>query len=54
MSASIFSNLWDQLRAKKPQLTEFLDEITIKNLRGISDLSVRFEFPVSVIAGSIA
>lgn len=46
-----FNQIWEQLRAKKIQYREFLEEITIKNIRGIKDLSVRFDFPVSVIAG---
>ena len=46
-----FSQIWEQLRAKKAQLPEFLEEVVIKKLRGIKELSVRFEFPVTVIAG---
>lgn len=46
-----FSQVWDQLRAKKARFPEFLEEVVLQNLRGISHLSVRFEFPVTVIAG---
>lgn len=46
-----FLQIWDQLRAKKAQLPEFLEEVIVQSLRGISSLSVRFEFPVTVIAG---
>ncbi len=45
------NQIWEQLRAKKVQYREFLEEISIKNIRGIKDLSVRFDFPVSVVAG---
>jgi predicted ATPase len=43
--------IWDQLRAKKPQLARFLDEVRIQGLRGIRDLRVPFTYPVSVVAG---
>ena len=51
MESRIFSQIWDQLRLKKGQYTSYLDQITIKQLRGISDLSVTFNYPVTVIAG---
>jgi predicted ATPase len=43
--------VWDQLRAKKPQLSSFLEEVRIQNLRGIEDLRVPLAYPVSVLAG---
>lgn len=46
-----FSQIWDQLRGKKPQLGKFLESIRIRNLRGIADLQINFGYPVSVIAG---
>lgn len=46
-----FTQVWDQLRAKKPRLTHFLESLRIRNLRGISDLAINFSYPVSVIAG---
>jgi len=46
-----FTQIWDQLRAKKPQLPKFLESVRIQNLRGISDLPVNFSYPVTVIAG---
>lgn len=46
------SQIWDQLRAKKSQMSDFLESVQIKNLRGIQDLRVPFSYPVSVIAGS--
>jgi predicted ATPase len=47
-----FEQIQQQLRAKKT--TMFLDAVTIKNFRGIKDLSISFNFPVSVIAGANA
>ncbi len=46
--------LWDQLRGKKPHLPHFLSEIRLRGLRGIDDLRVVFDYPVSVIAGGNA
>jgi predicted ATPase len=46
-----FTQVWDQLRAKKPQLSQFLESVRIQNLRGIADLPVSFSYPVTVIAG---
>jgi predicted ATPase len=43
--------VWEQLRAKKPQLERFLEEVRLKDLRGIGDLRVPFAYPVSVLAG---
>lgn len=45
---------WDQLRAKKSSQSDFLENVTIKNFRGIADLSVNFDFPVTAIAGANA
>ncbi len=49
-----FHQVWDQLRAKKSSLNDFLENITIRNFRGIADLSVNIDFPVTVIAGANA
>ena len=49
-----FSQVWDQLRAKKSSLTDFLENITIRHFRGIADLSVNIDFPVTVLAGANA
>lgn len=46
-----FIQVWDQLRAKKPQMAQFLESVQIKNLRGIKDLQVNFSYPVTVMAG---
>lgn len=43
--------IWDQLRVKHNQFPQFLESVTIKNLRGIKDLTVRFGYPVTVLAG---
>lgn len=43
--------IWHDLQAKKPHMPQFLSEIQLKGLRGIHDLRVTFEYPVSVIAG---
>ena len=47
-------NLWDNLHGKKPHFRSFLHEVRLKNLRGIADLRVTFDYPVSVIAGGNA
>lgn len=46
--------LWDSLQNKKPHMPHFLLAIRLQNLRGIEDLAVEFEYPVSVIAGGNA
>lgn len=46
-----FTQVWDQLRAKKPQMANFLESVRINNLRGIADLQVNFSYPVTVVAG---
>lgn len=43
--------VWDQLRAKKPQYRFFLQSAEIMGLRGLRHLRVPFEYPVSVLAG---
>jgi predicted ATPase len=51
MQMKVFEQIWTQLRAKKVQYSEFLEEVHIENIRGIKDISVSFDFPVTVIAG---
>ena len=46
-----FRRLWEQLQGKKPHLPHFLSEIRLRGIRGIDDLRVKFDYPVSVIAG---
>ena len=49
-----FAKLWQQLQGKKPHLPHFLAEVSIDGIRGINDLRVGFDYPVSVIAGGNA
>lgn len=46
--------VWDQLRGDKPHRQTFLEEITIRSMRGITNLRVPLEFPVTVLAGENA
>ena len=46
--------LWQQLQAKKLHLPHFLSEVRLLGIRGINDLRVAFDYPVSVIAGGNA
>jgi len=43
--------VWDALRAQNTQRSRTLLEVRIQNLRGIRDLRVPFDYPVSVLAG---
>ena len=45
-------DLWDKLRDKKPHMPHFLESASVINIRGIHNLEVKFEYPVSVLAGS--
>ncbi len=51
MESRIFHQIWDQLRVKKNRYSRYLEQLSIKQLRGISDLTVTFNYPVTVIAG---
>ena len=46
--------LWGQLQGKKPHYAHFLTEVSLANIRGITDLRVLLDYPVSVIAGGNA
>ncbi len=46
--------LWENLMGKKPHMPHFLQEIHLHGIRGIGDLRVSFEYPVSVVAGGNA
>lgn len=46
--------LWQQVQGKKPHLPHFLAQVWLDGLRGIRDLRVVFDYPVSVIAGGNA
>ena len=43
--------VWDALRASKGERDEALAAIRIRKLRGIRDIRIPFEYPVSVLAG---
>ncbi len=47
-------SLWGQLQGKKPHMRHFLAEVRLAGIRGIDDLRVLFDYPVSVIAGGNA
>ena len=49
-----FRQLREQLQGKKPHLPHFLSEIRLRGMRGIDDVRVKFDYPVSVIAGGNA
>ena len=46
-----FEQVWNQLRSKRPQMRNYLERVRIEGLRGIKDLKVVFQYPVSVLAG---
>lgn len=46
--------LWNSLQGKKPHLPHFLSEIYLDGIRGLNNLRVVFDYPVSVIAGGNA
>ena len=43
---------WDSLRAAKNTRSNYLEDVTIKELRGIKDLRIPLSFPVCVLAGA--
>ena len=47
----VFPEIWSALQGKKPHYAEFLERVTIRNIRGIAELTVPFTYPVSVLAG---
>ena len=49
-----FRDLWERLQGKKPHLPHFLAEIHLEGIRGIDDVRIKFDYPVSVIAGGNA
>ena len=46
--------LWNSLQGKKPHLPHFLSQIYLDGIRGLDNLRVLFDYPVSVIAGGNA
>ena len=49
-----FRDLWERLQGKKPHLPHFLAEIRLEGIRGVGDVRIKFDYPVSVIAGGNA
>ena len=49
-----FRKLWEDLQGKKPHMPHFLTEVRLEGIRGFDGLQVRFDYPVSVIAGGNA
>lgn len=47
-------SLWQQLEGKRPHFPHLLTDIRLKGIRGFRDARVRFDYPVSVIAGGNA
>ena len=50
--AKQFEEVWNALRAESAQASDSLENVRIRNLRGIRELEVRFRYPVSVVAGA--
>ena len=46
-----FEQIWDQLRAKKPRSQNYLEDVRLRDVRGIQDLRVPLPYPVTVLAG---
>lgn len=46
--------VWQQLQGKKPHMRHFLSEVYLDGIRGIDNLRIVFDYPVSVIAGGNA
>ena len=47
-------SVWNRLRGNRPHREDFLEEINIRNMRGIKNLRVPFDYPVTVLAGENA
>ena len=47
-------DLWERLQGKKPHLPHFLAEIHLEGIRGVEDVRIKLDYPVSVIAGGNA
>lgn len=46
--------IWSNLQSKKNHMPSFLREVRLSGIRGIDDLRIQFDYPVSVIAGGNA
>jgi len=44
--------LWRQLQGKQPHVPHFPAEIHLSGIRGIEDVRIKLNYPVSVIAGA--
>ncbi len=44
--------LWRQLQGRQPHVPHFLSEIHLSGIRGIEDLRIKLNYPVSVVAGA--
>ena len=49
-----FEKEWEVLRSMRRSFPQFLEAVSINNLRGIKELKVDFDFPVSVLFGANA
>lgn len=54
MTESRQRKIWGHLQGKKPHMPHFLSRIRLQGIRGIDDLPVFFDYPVTVIAGGNA
>lgn len=50
--AKQLKEVWNALRAESAQASDSLENVRIRNLRGIRELEVRFRYPVSVVGGA--
>lgn len=48
------NKLWEQLQAKKLHMPHFLNGLRLAGLRGIQNLEVLFDYPLTVVAGGNA
>ena len=48
------NDLWSNLQGKKRHMQQFLEGVSLSGIRGIDDLRVVFDYPVTVIAGGNA
>ena len=51
MSQKKLQKMWMHLQGRKPHMAHFLAQLRLTGIRGIQDLRVALDYPVSVIAG---
>ena len=51
MSQKKLQKIWMHLQGNKPHMAHFLAQLRLTGIRGIQDLRVALDYPVSVIAG---